>query len=152
MVVGCYVSVSFNAKGHTYDKVEDVPSHEYGLLLGTSPTTPQGAHNFTLTTASKQPWSCIEPERLRKSLRQVAIVGMMLKATLRESAVRLAIAYGGDADTQAAITGRIAAAYYGEIPDFILTECLNRLPLDIKEVIAKFNISYRNGLYSSYQR
>lgn len=51
----------------------------------------------------------------------------------------MAVAYGGDADTQAAITGGIAAAYYGAIPDNIITECLNRLPLDIKEFIAKFN-------------
>ncbi len=56
-----------------------------------------------------------------------------------ESAIRLAVAYGGDADTQAAITGGIAAAYYGEIPDYILEECLSRLPLDIKETIAIFN-------------
>ena len=51
----------------------------------------------------------------------------------------MAVAYGGDADTQTAITGGIAAAYYGEIPDYILKECLRRLPLDIKEIIAKFN-------------
>ena len=56
-----------------------------------------------------------------------------------ESAIRMAVAYGGDADTQAAITGGIAAAYYGEIPDYILRECLSRLPLDIKETIVKFN-------------
>ena len=56
-----------------------------------------------------------------------------------ESAIRMAVAYGGDADTQAAITGGIAAAYYGEIPEYILKECLSRLPLDIKELIAKFN-------------
>lgn len=62
-----------------------------------------------------------------------------LESTDYESAIRMAVAYGGDADTQAAITGGIAAAYYGEIPDYILDECLLRLPIDIKEVIAKFN-------------
>lgn len=67
-----------------------------------------------------------------------------LESSDYESAIRMAVAYGGDADTQAAITGGIAAAYYGEIPDFILTECLNRLPSDIKEVIAKFNKLYSN--------
>lgn len=51
----------------------------------------------------------------------------------------MGIAYGGDADTQASIAGGIAAAYYGAIPDFILKESLNRLPLDIKRIIAKFN-------------
>ena len=62
-----------------------------------------------------------------------------LESSDYESAIRLAVAYGGDADTQAAIVGGIAAAYYGAIPDYILMECLKRLPLDIKEVIAKFN-------------
>lgn len=62
-----------------------------------------------------------------------------LESSDYESAIRMAVAYGGDADTQAAITGGIAAAYYGEIPDYILRECLRRLPLDIKEIIAKFN-------------
>lgn len=56
-----------------------------------------------------------------------------------ESAIRMAVAYGGDADTQAAITGGIAAAYYGTIPDHILSESLARLPLDMKDVIATFN-------------
>ena len=59
-----------------------------------------------------------------------------------ESSIRMAVAYGGDADTQAAITGGIAAAYYGAIPEYILKECLSRLPLDMKEVIAKFNQGY----------
>lgn len=62
-----------------------------------------------------------------------------LESSDYESAIRMAVAYGGDADTQAAITGGIAAAYYGVIPEFILKECLTRLPLDIKEIIVKFN-------------
>ena len=67
-----------------------------------------------------------------------------LESTDYESAIRMAVAYGGDADTQAAIAGGIAAAYYGEIPDYILNECLSRLPLDIKEIIAKFNQACSN--------
>ena len=62
-----------------------------------------------------------------------------LGSTDYESAIRMAVALGGDADTQAAITGGIAAAYYGSIPEYILNECLARLPLDIKEVISTFN-------------
>ena len=41
-----YGIVSCNASGHAYDKAEDVPAMEYGLLLGTSPITPRGAHNW----------------------------------------------------------------------------------------------------------
>ena len=64
-----------------------------------------------------------------------------LESSDYESAIRMAVAYGGDADTQAAIVGGIAAA------DYILKECLNRLPLDIKEIIAKFNQVCDNELY-----
>ncbi|MCM1142038.1 MAG: YdcF family protein [Muribaculum sp.] len=46
VILGCYLSVDYNAHGRTFDNVADVPEHEYGLLLGTSPITPQGAHNF----------------------------------------------------------------------------------------------------------
>ena len=42
----CYATVSLIACGRTYDKVEDIPTREYGLLLGTSPFTAQGARNF----------------------------------------------------------------------------------------------------------
>ena len=44
-----------------------------------------------------------------------------------EEAVRKAIWLRGDADTLAAITGAIAEAYYGGVPEAIATEVLNRL-------------------------
>ena len=67
-----------------------------------------------------------------------------LESSDYESAIRMAVAYGGDADTQATIAGGIAAAYYGSIPDLILKECLNRLSLELQEIIAKFNQVYNN--------
>lgn len=67
-----------------------------------------------------------------------------LESSDYESAIRMAVAYGGDADTQAAIAGGIAAAYYGVIPYYILKECLSRLPLDMKEIIVKLNQVYDN--------
>lgn len=45
-LLGCYASVCFNAYDRTYDNVEEIPPHEYGLLLGTSQFTAQGARNF----------------------------------------------------------------------------------------------------------
>ena len=45
-----------------------------------------------------------------------------------ESAVRLAVSLGGDSDTIAAITGSIAEAFYGEIPEKIVSEALQRIP------------------------
>lgn len=54
-----------------------------------------------------------------------------------ESAVRNAVAMGGDADTMAAIAGSIAAAYYGEIPENILSFCLPRIPGEMTELIQR---------------
>ena len=46
IIVGCYATVSIHAKGKTYDCIQDIPYNEAGLLLGTSPITPQGEHNY----------------------------------------------------------------------------------------------------------
>lgn len=66
--------------------------------------------------------------------------------------MRKAVAVGGDADTMAAIAGGIAAAYYGEIPQFILKECLNKLPNDIKNVINQFNTVLNTNILPTNQQ
>lgn len=55
-----------------------------------------------------------------------------------ESAVRLAVSLGGDADTMACIAGAIAGAYYREIPDYIVNHCLSLLSPDIIDTISAF--------------
>ena len=59
-----------------------------------------------------------------------------------EDALRKAISLGGDADTLAAITGAIAEAYYGELPEPIVTEVRRRLPPDLWLVIENFSRKY----------
>jgi ADP-ribosylglycohydrolase len=61
-----------------------------------------------------------------------------LESTDFESAVRLAVSLGGDADTMGAITGGIAEAYYGGVPEHIRKEVLKRLPNEFIEVMQKF--------------
>ena len=68
-----------------------------------------------------------------------------LTASDYESTIRLAVALGGDADTQGAIAGGIAAAYYGDIPDHIMKESEARLPSDIKQIICEFDNFLNNG-------
>jgi ADP-ribosylglycohydrolase len=62
-----------------------------------------------------------------------------------ESAVRLAVSLGGDADTQACIAGGIAEAYYGGVPAWIQVEVKNRLPRELlsilEELMNKLNSS-----------
>lgn len=67
-----------------------------------------------------------------------------LESTNYETAIRLAISLGGDADTMAAITGGIAEAYYKEIPSHITKEVQKRLPDEFVNVVQQF---YRQFVY-----
>lgn len=54
-----------------------------------------------------------------------------------EDTIRNAVSLGGDCDTQAAIAGGIAEAYYG-IPDTIRDQALGYLPDELLEILAEF--------------
>lgn len=41
-----YALVLTNSRGRVYDSVDEIPHRNYGLLLGTSPVTPWGGHNY----------------------------------------------------------------------------------------------------------
>ena len=45
-ILSCYLLVSVNARGKTFNDVQDIPFNEVGLLLGTSPVTSNGEHNY----------------------------------------------------------------------------------------------------------
>ena len=59
-----------------------------------------------------------------------------------EEAVRLAVSLGGDADTQACISGAIAHAFYGQLPMALHKEAENRLPEEMKNVLQAFGAKY----------
>ena len=61
-----------------------------------------------------------------------------LDSTDVEDAIRLAVSLGGDADTQAAIAGGIAQAFYGVVPPAIVSFARERLPAEFLEVIDEF--------------
>lgn len=44
LISGSYAIISINANGRVYN--DDIPYRTYGLLLGTSPITPYGTHNY----------------------------------------------------------------------------------------------------------
>lgn len=60
-----------------------------------------------------------------------------------EHTLRLVISLGGDADTQAAIAGAVAEAYWGDIPETIKAEVDRLLPSDMAEVVATFRSKHR---------
>ncbi|MFO0828619.1 MAG: ADP-ribosylglycohydrolase family protein [Phycisphaerales bacterium] len=65
-----------------------------------------------------------------------------LDSTSFEDAIRNAISLGGDADTLAAITGAIAEAYYGGVPEEIAAEVHRRLDPELAEIVTAFRQRY----------
>ncbi len=67
-----------------------------------------------------------------------------LESTSYEDAIRNAISLGGDSDTLACITGGIADAYYGNIPDFIQAKVKESLTDELWNITEVFCKKYRN--------
>lgn len=61
-----------------------------------------------------------------------------LESASYEDAVRNAISLGGDSDTLACITGGIADAYYGGVPDYIVHEVRLTLTEDLWDILESF--------------
>ena len=59
-----------------------------------------------------------------------------------ESAIRLAISLGGDADTLACITGGIAQAFYRDIPDQFIATARRLLPSRLLQIADNFATRY----------
>ena len=79
-------------------------------------------------------------QRIRSAICQDTVpeaIAAFLEAESFEDTIRKAIVLGGDTDTLAAMAGSIAEAYYG-IDDALKNECLEHLPLDLKEVYERF--------------
>ena len=65
-----------------------------------------------------------------------------LESTSFTDAIRNAVSLGGDADTLTCITGGIAEAFYGDIPDAIAEQVWARLSEPLKAIIVKFRAAY----------
>ena len=59
-----------------------------------------------------------------------------------EDAIRNAISLGGDSDTLACITGGIAEAFYGGVPDFISQKVMGILDGNLRTVTSEFRAAY----------
>jgi ADP-ribosylglycohydrolase len=65
-----------------------------------------------------------------------------LDGTDFEDAVRNAVSLGGDADTLACITGAVAEAYWGGVPEGIAREAMAALPAGLRGVVGEFRERY----------
>jgi ADP-ribosylglycohydrolase len=65
-----------------------------------------------------------------------------LESSNFEDAIRKAISLGGDADTLAAITGSIAEAFYGDVPQKIVEEVRKHIPAELWKIVERFSGKY----------
>lgn len=59
-----------------------------------------------------------------------------------ESAIKLAISLGGDADTQACIAGAIASAFYKDVPKALIEFAYSKLPKEFIAIIQEFDFQF----------
>jgi ADP-ribosylglycohydrolase len=65
-----------------------------------------------------------------------------LESTDFETAIRLAVSLGGDSDTIACITGGIAEAFYGGVPELIAKRTLEFLDEPLRRVTTEFKAKF----------
>ena len=65
-----------------------------------------------------------------------------LESTDFEDAIRKAVTLGGDSDTIACITGGIAQAFYGRVPEHIEKEAKKRLDSPLLRIVDEFNTRF----------
>ena len=109
-------------KGKSKEEIKEYIEKTFGYNLNRTCDEIRPTYDFDVTCQGSVPESIIA----------------FLESTDFENAIRLAVSLGGDADTMGAITGGIAEAFYGGVPEHIRKEVLKRLPKEFIEVMQKF--------------
>jgi type I restriction enzyme M protein len=113
-------------KGWSKEDIRDEISSRFGYDLSRSVDEIRPGYRFDVTCQGTLP----------------AALVAFLDSESFEGAIRLAISLGGDADTLAAITGAIAEAFYGGVPEEIMQEVKTRLPKELWGVVDVFGGRY----------
>lgn len=117
--------------GHSKKEIKSYIEEVYGYDLGISWTDLHKHYSWDSSCQGTVPQAII----------------CFLKSDNFESAIRNAVSIGGDSDTLACITGSIAEAFYGDIPEWIVDKALEILPIRILQVLREF---CRNSNYSIF--
>lgn len=112
--------------GECKDTIKAYLEKTFGYKLSVSLSSIKETHVFNSRTSYSVPPAIIA----------------FLESSDYESAIRLAISLGGDADTQACIAGGIAEAYYKSIPNHIKRFCDGRIDVSIKTAVKEFHQKY----------
>ena len=114
--------------GHTKEEIKAFVEKRFGYDLNRTLDEIRPHYRFDVTCQGSVPESIIA----------------FLESHDFEDAIRLTVSLGGDADTMGAITGAIAEAFYGGVPEPIRSEVEKRLPPAFVNTIDKFNAKFHS--------
>lgn len=112
--------------GHTKQQIKDYLIENYSYDLNRSCDDIRPHYYFDVSSQGTVPEAIIA----------------FLDSTDFESAIRLAVSLGGDSDTLTCITGGIAQAFYGSVPDNIAKKTLATLDEPLRDITLKFMQTY----------
>ena len=107
--------------GASKEEIKEYVEREFGYDLNRTCADIRPGYSFDVTCQGSVPESIIA----------------FMDGNSYEEVVREAVSLGGDADTQGAIAGSIAEAFYG-IPDEMIKEAKTRIYDDMQEVVDRF--------------
>ncbi len=107
---------------YSKDEIKDYIENNYGYDLSTPLEDIRPNYSFEVSCQKSV------PQALR----------CFLEADSYEDTIRNAVSLGGDADTQAAIAGSVAAAYYS-VPSTICQFCISKLDPRLHQIFREFN-------------
>jgi ADP-ribosylglycohydrolase len=112
-------------EGHKKSAIRNYLMQQFGYNLNRTLDDIRPTYFFNVTCQGSVPQSIIA----------------FLESTGYEDAVRKAVSLGGDSDTMACITGGIAEAYYGGVPDAIVDETMKRLDERLLKNVESFYLA-----------
>ena len=115
--------------GRSKEEIRERISNGFGYDLDRSVSSIRPFYNFDISCQGTVPEAIIS----------------FLDSSSYEDAIRNAISLGGDSDTLACITGGIAEAFYGPVPEPIQAAVRKILPPDVLNITAKFYAKFMNN-------
>jgi ADP-ribosylglycohydrolase len=116
-------------QGRTKPEIREEISTRFGYDLSRSLEEIRPSYTFDVSCQGSVPESIIA----------------FLESESYEDAIRKAVSLGGDSDTIACITGGIAEAFYGAVPEKIARAGLKYLPEEFQTIIKQFDSLYGNN-------
>jgi len=120
------VAIFFARTGKDKVAIKDYIENKFGYNLSTPLESIRPTYYFDVSCQGSVPQA----------------ITAFLESENYEDAIRNAISLGGDSDTMACITGGIAQAFYGKVPDFIQEQVFNLLPKRLSDITQRFTAKY----------